>query len=160
MATGFISYSTQHGVVETSDMLATTGGAHIYNVIAAANIDNGAIISKGAWNTTKKAYAEAAASNTFAAKVIDTMPNGMYLCEVTAVGTNDMIVATPVVIYEDWTKKMQEESNFFNAKDDIVKGIVCAVGDRFAVNAAAISGTVVVGTSVLKVSSKKLTVQA
>lgn len=112
MAEKFISY-TKHGVVETSSLCATHGGAHIYNVIDTVNdIDNGSVIKLG-----------------------DYVEFDYFNAAVPAVTDAILLVATEPKIYSEFTKKMQEESNFYNGKgerfqaDDIVRY------DRFALSA-------------------------
>ena len=92
MAEKFINYE-RHGVVEVSALLATNYGAHINNFVADVDIDNGSVVKMGAFVETD-----------------------YYKAEVPAVGDEVFLIATEPKIYSEYTKKMQEESNFFNGK--------------------------------------------
>lgn len=156
MATSMISYATKHCVAESTKLLATIGGAHIYNIKVTADVDNGAIVGLGDYQAPEY-YAEKAASSTFAGKIIEKAANGSFRVQVTAVGSGDCLLLQVPLIYEEYTTKMQEESNFYNAKDDIVRAYELTVGDVFTLSAEGFDGTPVVGKTV-SVSSKKLKV--
>lgn len=154
MATGFINI-TKHAVAESTLIKATHCG-HIWSVQAAANLDNGAIVKRGAY-VAPEYYAEAAAS-AFEGKIIDQAANGNWLIEVTAIGELEGLVLTTPLIYENFTREMSAESNFFNAKDDLMRVYELCVGDVFAVSAEGISGNIAKGAAV-KVTNKKITVK-
>ena len=107
MATNFLNY-VKHGVAESSDLLATTAG-HIENVLVeeANGIDNGSFVTLGAdvW----KAAAPTAGATVY-------------------------LVLTPPSIYEDYTRKMQDESNFFNGKNEIARAYQLFKRDKFALS--------------------------
>lgn len=158
MATSFINFSTKHGVVETTNMKATIVG-NIWSIKAAANIDNGCIVGLGAYQAPEY-YAEAAASNTFAGKIIEKANNGLWRVQITACDENDGVVATPELIYENWTTKMQDRSNFFNAKDDLMRVLQVHVNDVITFSDECFTTTPTdasIGKAV-SVSSKKLAI--
>ena len=113
MAEQFITYS-KHGVVEISTMLATHGGAHIMNVVAEAAVDNGSVCKLG-----------------------DFVEDDYFKAEVPAVTDAVLLIATEPKIYADYTKKMQEESNFFNGAGEIMQANDIYKLDRFALSAEA-----------------------
>jgi len=154
MATSFIDFSTKHAVAESTNLKATIVG-NIWNIKAAANIDNGTIVKRGDY-VAPEYYAEAAATD-FEGEIIEQAPNGNFRVLVTAIGELEGLVLSVPLIYEDYTTKMQEESNFFNAKDDLLRVYELYVGDVFTVSAEAFTGTPVVGKT-LTVGSKKLVV--
>ena len=158
MATSFINFDTKHTVAESTKLAATYGGANIYNIKVTANVDNGAIVGLGDY-IAPEYYAEKAASATFAGKIIEKAANGSYRVQVTAVGAGDCLLLNVPLIYEEYTTKMQEESNYFNAKDDIVRAYELRVGDVFTLSVEGFDGTPVVGKTV-SVASKKLKVAA
>lgn len=113
MAEKFISY-TKHGVVEVSSLAATHGGAHIMNAIADVDVDNGSV-----------------------AKLGDFVESDYYKAEVPAVTDAVLLVATEPKIYSEYTKKMQEESNFYNGKGEIMQLDDMIRFDRFALSTEA-----------------------
>ena len=158
MATSFINFSTKHGVAESTNIKATIVG-NIWSVQAAADIDNGAIVARGDY-VAPEYYAEAAASGSFAGKIIEKANNGMWRVLVTAAADTDGLVLSVPLIYENWTTRMQEESNFFNKKDDLLRVYQLCVGDVFSVSAECFTTTPTdasIGKAV-SVSSKKLAI--
>jgi len=153
MATNFINF-TKHAVAESTNLKATTVG-NIWNIRAAANIDNGTIVKRGDY-VAPEYYAEDAATD-FEGEIIEKAPNGNFRVLVTEIGELEGLVLSVPLIYEEYTTKMQEESNFFNAKDDLLRVYQLYVGDVFTVSAEAFTGTPVVGKT-LTVGSKKLVV--
>ena len=110
MAEKFITY-TKHGVVETSSLVATHGGAHIMNVVADVDVDNGSVCKLG-----------------------DFVESDYYKAEIPAVADAIMLIATEPKIYAEYTKKMQEESNFYNGKGEIMQADDIVRFDRFALS--------------------------
>lgn len=153
MASSVINTSTVHAVAGSSKLKATQCG-HIYNIIAAANIDNGCIVGKGAWQGMET-YAEAVAT-TFTGTIIDQASNGNWYVEV-ATAANAYLVLTVPMTYIDTPSYLAGEEYFYNAKDDIMRCYELVPGDIFELSAEGFSGTPSKGASV-SVSSKKVTV--
>lgn len=113
MAEKFISY-TKHGVVETSTLVATHGGAHIMNVVADVDVDNGSVCKLG-----------------------EFVESDYFKAEIPAVEDAILLIASEPKIYSEYTKKMQEESNFFNGAGEIMQADDIVRLDRFALNVEA-----------------------
>ena len=155
MATEFLKF-TKHAVAESSNLLGTHGGAHIWNIkVTSDSLDNGTIIKRGAYIKPDH-YAEAAGVATFEVKVIDVMANGNYLLEVVN-PAECLLVLQPEIMYYDYTAQMRNLSNFFNAKDDIVRAYELVKGDRYALSAEGFTGAIAKGDSAkYDTASKKL----
>lgn len=95
MAEQFITY-TAHGVIENSSLLSTHGGRHIMNGVADVDLDNGSVCKMG-----------------------DFVADDYFKVEVPAVADAILIVNEDPKIYAEYTKKMQEESNFYNGVGEI-----------------------------------------
>ena len=156
MATSFINFSTKHAVAESTKLKATQIG-NIWNIEAKDAIDNGRIVKKGKY-VRPEVYQEDTAT-TFAGKIIEKAANGAYRVEVTAIGEGEGLVLSVPLIYEEYTTKMQEESNFFNAKGDILRVYELYVGDVFTLSADGFDGVPEVNKTV-SVSDKKVKVGA
>ena len=156
MATSFIDFSTKHAVAESTKLKATQIG-NIWNIEAKEAIDNGRIVKKGKY-LRPEVYQEDTAT-TFAGKIIEKAANGAYRVEVTAIGEGEGLVLSVPLIYEEYTTKMQEESNFFNAKGDILRVYELYVGDVFTLSADGFDGVPEVNKTV-SVSDKKVKVGA
>ena len=158
MASKILSFATKHAVAESSKLKSTTAG-HIYNIKATADIDNGTIVGKGALVAGKlEVYTEAAAT-TFTGKIIGKSASGMFYVEVISAVNAYLVLSVPL-IYEEYTKQCQLESNFYNEAGDILRCYEIVAGDVFALSAEGIVGTIVVGTSNVTVTAKKVTVSA
>ena len=154
MATSFINFDTKHAVAESTKLKATQIG-NIWNIEAKDAIDNGRIVKKGKY-LRPEVYQEDTAT-TFAGKIIEKAANGAYRVEVTAIGDGEGLVLSVPLIYEEYTTKMQEESNFFNAKGDILRVYELYVGDVFTLSADGFDGIPEVDKTV-SVSDKKVKV--
>ena len=151
MATSFINFSTKHAVAESTKLKATQIG-NIWNIKATNDIDNGCIVKRGDY-VAPEYYAEAAATE-FTGKIIEKAANGNFRVEVTAVGELEGLVLSVPLIYEEYTTRMQEESNFYNAKGDLLRVYQLYVGDVFTLSAEGFDGTPEVGKTVSVVSKK------
>ena len=112
MATGFLNY-TKHGVFESSDIKATLAG-HIVNLKAIEDTDNGSFASRGAF---------VAGDVWKAAKPVVAKPV--------------FLIGTSPLIYEDFTKSMQDEANFYNASGDVMRAYELEANDKFNLSAEA-----------------------
>ena len=151
MATSFINFDTKHAVAESTKLKATIVG-NIWNIKATNDIDNGCIVKRGDY-VAPEYYAEAAATE-FTGKIIEKAANGNFRVEVTAVGELEGLVLSVPLIYEEYTTRMQEESNFYNAKGDLLRVYQLYVGDVFTLSAEGFDGTPEVGKTVSVVSKK------
>lgn len=155
MASKILSFATKHAVAESSKLKSTTAG-HIYNIKATADIDNGTIVGKGALVAGKlEVYTEAAAT-TFTGKIIGKSASGMYYVEVISAVNAYLVLSVPL-IYEEYTKQCQLESNFYNAAGDTLRCYELVTGDVFALSTEGIGGTIAIGANVT-VTAKKVTV--
>ena len=129
-----------HGVVESTLMLATTSGGHFYNMVADVDIDNGSVMVLKPEN-----YVEGDLFKAEAPKITDKI----------------VLAATPVKIYAEYTKQMQEESNFYNGANEPIRAYEVYPTDRFTLSDDAFDADAVpvVGKYVVvKNGSYKLTV--
>ena len=103
-----------HGVAESTLMLATKSGGHFYNVVGTEDIDNGSVLQ----NPTPEKWKE----------------NDYF--EAVKAGVKDKIVLVLTVpkIYPEYTKLMQDESNFYNAAGEVMRCYEVYEGDRFSLS--------------------------
>lgn len=154
MATNFLNF-VKHAVAGSSKLKATTSG-HIYNIKIEADLDNGSIVAKGEY-VEPEVY-KAKDSTGFAGVIVDQAANGNWYVEVTDPGDALLLLQVPM-IYEEYTTRMQHESNFYNANGDIVRAYELYAGDIFELSAEGFTGTPAKGKT-LTVTSKKLQVGA
>lgn len=114
MASNFSNYApTKHGVAESTLLKATKVGHH-YNVEATVDIDNGSVC-----------------------KIGDRLRSDVFKADIPAKGDKIVLIITPVKIYEEYTTRMQEESNFFNAANEPARAYEIQDTDRFTLSTEA-----------------------
>jgi hypothetical protein len=144
MATNFFNFA-EHAVAGSSSLIATDSGAHIRNIVAAADIDNGCIVGKGAWISMEK-YEEAEAG-AFTGVILDKAANGNWYVEVKT-AENAWLVLTDPLIYEEYTTQFTQEKYFYNAKGDIMRCYELKPYDIFELSAAGFDGEPTKGATV------------
>lgn len=129
--------ATKHAVAESSLLKATVAG-HIYNIRVqeGTSLDNGNIISRGAWEATT--------------------PDGQVFAAAAYVDGAPLLVLTPPFAY-DSRRAANEECYFYNAAGEIARAYELYVGDIFAVSAEAFTGAPAVNKHV-SVDANKLKV--
>lgn len=135
---------TKHAVCGSSKLKATTAG-HIYNIKIEQDLDNGSVVAKGDYVAPE--YYKAKDSTGFAGVILDKAANGNWYIEVTDPGDALLLLQVPM-IYEEYTTRMQHESNFYNASGDIVRAYELYEGDIFELSAEGFNGTPEKGKSV------------
>lgn len=154
MATNFIQF-TKHAVAGSSKLKATVAG-HIFNIKIDEDLDNGTLVAKGDY-VAPEVY-KAKDSTGFAGVILDRAANGNWYVEVTEPGDALLLLSVPL-IYEEYTKSMQHESNFYNAAGDIVRAYELYEDDIFELSAEGFEGTPEKGKAVT-VENKKLKIGA
>lgn len=111
-----LDYTKKHGVVETTLMASTFSGAHFYNLVSTADVDNGSVVVLKAEN-----YKE----------------GDVFTTAVPAATDKIVLITTPVKIYEEYGKQCQEECFFYNKAGEIMRGTEVTETDRFALSTEA-----------------------
>lgn len=134
MATKVLNFDTKHTVCGTSKLSATKGGRHIFNVKIGEDMDNGTIVAIGDLVDGSLDTYKSKNPAGFNGKILGVASNGSYYVQVIAAG-DAVLLHNPELIYEEYSTQFQHASNFFNAKDDIVRGYQLEVGDIFELSA-------------------------
>lgn len=133
-----IKYSIEkHAVAFPSKLVAQNGGEHIYNITLTSDTDNGNLVARGDFEDLDR-YTEAAVT-TFEGKIQKQAANGNWYVEVVDPG-DALFVYMQAFIAEDWTNTWKKESNFYNAKGDVVRGYALHKGDVFEVSVEGFDG--------------------
>lgn len=112
MASNFSNYApVKHGVAESTLLKATQVGHH-YNLVADVDIDNGNVAVIG-----------------------DYQKADLFKANIPAVGDKITLILTAPKIYEEYTTRMQEESNFYNAAGEAMRAYEIQDTDRFTLSA-------------------------
>lgn len=128
-----------HIVGFPSKLLAQTGGKHIYNITLTKDHDNMTFVSRGDF-LDLDLYKEAPITTTLKGVVQKQARNGNWYIEVTE-PSDALLVYMPALNAEDWTNRFRAESNFYNAKGDVVRAYELAVGDVFEISANGVTGS-------------------
>ena len=147
MTQDILNYSNKHAVAGSTRLAATTatGGHGIVDLKLSKDLDNGVILGKGAL-VEGQVYAMAAPT-TFTGKIIDKASNGNWYVEVLTAANAYLLLSVPETPV-DYTKKMADESTFYNAKDSIGRAYPLFVGDVFELSDEGFDGTPAKGASV------------
>lgn len=133
-----IKYSIEkHAVAFPSKLVAQNGGEHIYNITLTSDTDNGNLVARGDFEDLDR-YTEAAVTK-FEGKIQKQAANGNWYVEVVDPG-DALFVYMQAFIAEDWTNTWKKESNFYNAKGDVVRGYALHKGDVFEVSVEGFDG--------------------
>lgn len=150
----------QHASAFPSKVLAREGGKHIYNVKLTNDCDNGNFIARDAW-LGLDLYSEKAATKVEGI-VREVAANGNFYVEITDPGDALFVYQVPM-IEEEYSNAFKVETNFFNAKDSVVRAYELAVGDVVEISAAGFTAkpVLVAGTAyAVELSGKKLAKKA
>lgn len=149
-----ISYTiSEHVWGAPAKVLAREGGKHIYNVQLSADTDNCTFIARDAW-LGLDLYSDKAAT-TFSGVVREKAANGNWYVEVVDPGDALFVYQVPM-IEEEYNNRFKKESNFYNAKGDVVRCYELAEGDILEISAAGFTYDGVAAEDNVELSSGKL----
>lgn len=162
MAVGFLDFSKKHAVAESTALLATHWGDHIYNIRMSAAHDNGVIVAVGDYEGDD-IYKEAAiAANSFEGVILEQAANGSYVVKVNKSADGVALVLSVPETYYDFESAASDEAQFYNEKDDVARAYQLRYGDRFTLSAEGFTTTPTTASIGKKVtvdaSSKKLVI--
>lgn len=113
MINAFLANVNKHVVAESTNLIGTTYGRHIFNVKASADIDNGKLV-----NLDDMVWVE----NEYFTMVTPTATSRVGLVLSTPIGADSTPYAATL------------PSNFYNGKDEIMRVYDLVRGDKFTVS--------------------------
>ena len=119
MINAFLRDIPKHVVCESTNLLGTEYGLHIFNVKASADIDNGKLVS----------LSEAVYENN----------EYFTMVEPTATSRVGLIISVPIGP-DETPRKATLESNFYNGQGEIMRVYDLGFGDRFTISEDGITG--------------------
>jgi hypothetical protein len=132
-------------------VLSGMGGGHIFDVILAADHDNGDLVNLGTYETLGT-YNEASTAVTFAGVIREQAANGNWYIEATA-DSDAVFIYMPEISKYD-IQKFRAKNLFYNEEDSVVKGYTIHKGDMFELSAGHFDGTPTVGKTLTYVDGK------
>lgn len=130
---GYLNFANLHTVAESTDLLGTEYGEHIYNVKMAEDHDNGVILGLGDY-VEFDYFDEAASSGQFEGVILMQNANGTFMVRTTKSADGDvLILSTPMTAY-DFESEAYAERQFYNGKDEIARAYQLRYGDRFSLS--------------------------
>lgn len=122
-----IKYTIEkHGVAYPTKMLASNGGAHIFNLECDKPIDNGMIVAKGDWKGMEYYGVKDATGVT--GVVLEKSARGNWYVEIEN-PADGLMIYMPPLIENTSSHTINKECNFFNNKGEIVSGFQLCKGD-------------------------------
>lgn len=144
-----------HAMSGVSKLLATSGGAHIYNVVLTTAADNGNIIGRGAALTAFDNYAETTPT-TFKGKIVWKAVDGNWYVEVVEAENALLVYNAPVSPYAE--PSLKSEKIFFVDKGEVARAHELKVGDIFELSDEGFTGTPAIGAEIETITAKKLVI--
>lgn len=149
---------TEFPVAGVSKLLATNGGAHIYNITLSTDAFNGAIIGRGDWLSFDN-YSETTPTS-ISAIVREQAANGNWYVEIVS-ASNALFVYNPPVVEAEWDKDASAEKHFYlKAGVDVARAHELCPGDIVEVSANGFQGTPSKGATISSVYGKKMVIGA
>lgn len=143
MAIGYLDFTTKHAVAESTDILGTHWGEHIYNIkIGNVARDNGVVVTLGAYDSDD-IYLEGAApaASAFTGEILEQAANGGYVIRVTKSSDGVALILSVPKTYYEFETAATEESQFYNGVGEIARGYQLRYGDRFTISAEGFTTT-------------------
>lgn len=150
----------KHVVAFPSKLIASDGGAHIYNIEINKDRDNGQLATKGDFVELDH-YKEGTTAPTFTGVVLGKSARGYWYVEVKTVGTGDaapLFLYNPEVIEETYNRQFTQEDNYYNAKGSVIAGYTLVPGDVFEISEGGFSQTPQAGKEITGYADDKYTV--
>ena len=102
------------GTAESTLLIGTNNAAHFFNIVAEKELDNGNVVAYPDPKNWKE-------NDTFKA--------------VAPTATDEIVLhLTPVKLYEEYTKKFQDEDNYYLGVGEVGRAYEVKKGDRFSVS--------------------------
>ena len=114
MAGNFQNYNPVKRAVAESTLLKATRCGHHYNLVADVDVENGSLCKIGQF-----------------------VKEDVFQADIPAIGDKCVLILTAPKIYETYTTRMQEESNFYNAAGEVMRAYEIQDTDRFTLSAEA-----------------------
>ncbi len=143
--------TTKHIVAFPSKIAASTGSPHPWDIVLEANADNGTLVTLGAYVSSFNYKAGAAPSN-FEGKILEQAANGNWYIQVADADGAILLYNSPVSPYNE--RILREESAFYNANGDVVRGFELIKNDIFEISAEGFTGVPAAGATVSYASGK------
>lgn len=117
----------------------------VYNIVLGADTDNGMLAGRGAYASFDN-YAQAAVTdNAVTVNINELGADGRWIVEVAVLPATEVLYLYNSPVSEYAEKDLQDESLFYNKKDDVVQGAPLLIGDLFSLSENAFTGTPVAG---------------
>lgn len=113
MINGYIRQADKHVVAESTNLIGTTYGRHIFNVLASADIDNGKFVNLDGMEWVANEY--------------------FTMVEPTATSRVGLILSVPVGA-DSTPLAATLESNFYNGEGEIMRVYDLIRGDKFTIS--------------------------
>ena len=129
----YLNFSKHHTVAESTALLGTKYGEHMYNVKMKDDHDNGVILGLGDY-VEFDYFDEKPSSGTFEGTILMQNANGSWMIRTEKAADGDvLILSVPMTAYEFETEA-KAERQFYNGAGEIARGYQLRYGDRFSLS--------------------------
>lgn len=143
--------TNRHVVAFPSKIAAAAGSPHQWDIVVAANTDNGALVTLGTYVSHFNYQAGTAPAN-FEGKILEQAANGNWYIQVVDADNALLLYNAPISPYGE--KILRDEHIFYNATGDVVTGYELIKNDIFEISAEGFTGTPAAGATVSYASGK------
>lgn len=143
--------TNKHMVAFPSKVASASGSPHQWDILLEANTDNGVLVTLGAY-VSHFNYKVGTAPANFEGKILEQGANGNWYIQVVDADDALLLYNSPVSPYNE--RILREESAFYNANGDVVRGYELIKNDIFEISAEGFNGTPAAGATVSFASGK------
>lgn len=130
----------------------------VYNIVLGANTDNGMLATRGDYVSFDQYEQDDVTDNAVTVNINELGADGRWIVEVAALPATEVLYLYNSPVSEYDTRELQDETLYYNEKDEVVQGAPLLIGDLFSLSDNAFTGTPVAGKTA-KFAAGKYVVQ-
>lgn len=119
----------------------------VYNITLTADTDNGSLATRGDYISFDNYAQGPVTAGDVTVRINELGADGRWICEVMELPENEILYLYNSPVSEYAERDLQDESLFYNEKDDVVQGAPLLIGDLFSVSNEGFTGTPVAGAT-------------
>lgn len=113
----------------------------VYNIVLGADTDNGSLAARGAYVSFDQYEQDAVTDDEVTVNINELGADGRWIVEVAELPETEVLYLYNSPVSEYTTRDLQDESLFYNEKDEVIQGAPLLIGDLFSLSENAFTGT-------------------
>jgi hypothetical protein len=130
----------------------------VYNIVLGANTDNGMLAARGDYVSFDQYEQDDVTDNAVTVNINELGADGRWIVEVAVLPATEVLYLYNSPVSEYDTRELQDETLYYNEKDEVVQGAPLLIGDLFSLSGNAFTGKPVAGKTA-KFAAGKYVVQ-